>query len=156
MFTISQRKYGKSTIYIRNNEEGRFLVNQITSKFPDASARIRPLLNGKIAVDVYDEKGAAQLIDALLIAHQKGVDERKRARWDAQRATYASWLARDNSTIDDYGVIWTDDYSAPLAKGCTKCGQVKPIDEFYAHKTGRAGRRPDCKDCVRKRVNAVG
>lgn len=88
MFTISQRKQGKSTIYIKNNEEGRSIVNQITSEFPDASVRIRPLLNGKIAVDVYDEKGAAQLIDALLIAHQKAVDERKRARWDAEHATY--------------------------------------------------------------------
>ncbi len=32
-------------------------------------------------------------------------------------------------------------------KTCKVCGETKPLDEFYANKGGRDGRRPDCKVC---------
>lgn len=31
-------------------------------------------------------------------------------------------------------------------KTCTKCGQTKPLNEFYGHKNPN-GKRPDCKTC---------
>lgn len=31
-------------------------------------------------------------------------------------------------------------------KRCTRCGIIKPIDEFHKHSTGKL--RPDCKECV--------
>jgi hypothetical protein len=32
-------------------------------------------------------------------------------------------------------------------KVCTKCGEVKPITEFYRDKANKDGRRPSCKSC---------
>lgn len=32
-------------------------------------------------------------------------------------------------------------------KQCTKCGEVKELDAFYAHKQGKQGRHSSCKDC---------
>jgi hypothetical protein len=32
-------------------------------------------------------------------------------------------------------------------KRCKKCGQVKPLDDFYRNKLGADGRRPECKAC---------
>jgi len=34
------------------------------------------------------------------------------------------------------------------AKNCTRCGQIKPLTEFYSHKDGVGGRRPTCKQCI--------
>lgn len=36
-------------------------------------------------------------------------------------------------------------------KTCTKCGESKPIDEFYADKRATDGKRPHCKSCVRQK-----
>jgi hypothetical protein len=33
-------------------------------------------------------------------------------------------------------------------KRCRRCGEDKPLDEFYAEKSGRDGRRPECKACT--------
>ena len=41
-----------------------------------------------------------------------------------------------------------EEISVSLAGGtrrCTRCGAVKALAEFYAHKRGAGGRRPDCK-----------
>lgn len=35
----------------------------------------------------------------------------------------------------------------PQAKACTKCGEVKPLAEYYALKTVKDGRRSRCKSC---------
>jgi hypothetical protein len=40
------------------------------------------------------------------------------------------------------------------SKTCTKCGEAKPLEEFYAQKGCRFGVRPDCKACKRARVAA--
>jgi hypothetical protein len=32
-------------------------------------------------------------------------------------------------------------------KRCNKCGEVKPLAEFYDEKSGRDGKRPECKPC---------
>lgn len=32
-------------------------------------------------------------------------------------------------------------------KKCTKCGEQKPLSEFYTRKTAKDGRRNDCKSC---------
>jgi hypothetical protein len=32
-------------------------------------------------------------------------------------------------------------------KTCKVCGIAKPLDDFYANKGGRDGRRPECKTC---------
>ena len=37
-----------------------------------------------------------------------------------------------------------------MSKTCAKCGETKPLDDFYRDKTGAGGRRPDCKECVRE------
>ena len=37
-------------------------------------------------------------------------------------------------------------------KRCSKCGELKPLDSFYREKTGRDGRRSDCKDCFAVRA----
>lgn len=36
------------------------------------------------------------------------------------------------------------------SKVCTKCAVSRPLDQFYAHKGMRDGRRPDCKQCMMK------
>ena len=36
-------------------------------------------------------------------------------------------------------------------KRCTKCGEVKPLDEFHRQTATRDGRRPDCKACTAAR-----
>jgi 5-methylcytosine-specific restriction endonuclease McrA len=33
------------------------------------------------------------------------------------------------------------------SKACSKCGEIKPLTDFYAHKECRNGRRPECKLC---------
>ena len=35
----------------------------------------------------------------------------------------------------------------PASKACTKCGEVKPLGEFYKKKHGKYGVRADCKVC---------
>lgn len=39
-------------------------------------------------------------------------------------------------------------------KACKKCGEVKPLDDFYADKGGRDGRRPECKACAKAAMAA--
>jgi hypothetical protein len=38
-------------------------------------------------------------------------------------------------------------------KRCTKCGVVKELKDFYAHKGGKCGRTPHCKECFDKDTN---
>lgn len=33
-------------------------------------------------------------------------------------------------------------------KRCKACGEAKPLDDFYANRLGRDGRRPECKACT--------
>ena len=33
-------------------------------------------------------------------------------------------------------------------KECTKCGEVKPFDEYYKMKTGKFGLQAECKSCI--------
>src|SRR4051812_39229563 len=33
-------------------------------------------------------------------------------------------------------------------KKCKRCGEIKPLDEFYANKSGRQATRPECKVCT--------
>ena len=33
-------------------------------------------------------------------------------------------------------------------KQCKRCGEVKPLEDFYANKSGRQGTRPECKTCT--------
>jgi 5-methylcytosine-specific restriction endonuclease McrA len=33
-------------------------------------------------------------------------------------------------------------------KRCKKCGEVKPLDDFYRNPGGKDGRRPECKACT--------
>ena len=37
-----------------------------------------------------------------------------------------------------------------MSKTCTKCGETKPLDDFYRDKTRAGGRWPYCKECVRE------
>lgn len=37
-----------------------------------------------------------------------------------------------------------------ITKQCTKCGEVKALDAFYAQKSGKYGRFSSCKECVRR------
>ena len=38
-----------------------------------------------------------------------------------------------------------------MSKTCTKCGVVKPLDDFHRDKTRAGGRYPHCKECRRER-----
>lgn len=38
---------------------------------------------------------------------------------------------------------------------CTICGKAKPEDDYPRSKTGRNGRRSQCKECVNRRQRAV-
>jgi uncharacterized Zn finger protein len=38
-------------------------------------------------------------------------------------------------------------YRRTIMKKCTKCGEVKPLQEFYAHPTIKDGYRTRCKKC---------
>lgn len=40
-----------------------------------------------------------------------------------------------------------------MEKRCTKCGETKPLSEFYQQKTGKDGRQAHCKDCDKKRCH---
>ena len=37
-----------------------------------------------------------------------------------------------------------------MSKTCTKCGAVKPLDDFYRNKGKADGRNPHCKECERE------
>lgn len=37
-------------------------------------------------------------------------------------------------------------------KRCSKCGEDKPLDEFWRRKTGPDGRRGSCADCTRQKA----
>lgn len=37
-------------------------------------------------------------------------------------------------------------------KPCTKCGQVKPVEEFHRFANARDGRRAECKTCALARA----
>lgn len=41
----------------------------------------------------------------------------------------------------------------PDTKRCSKCGYRKPVSEYYAKATGRAGLQSWCKECCRTLVN---
>lgn len=41
------------------------------------------------------------------------------------------------------------DRPAPTERVCRKCGETKPLDEFYEVWTGRYGRAANCKSCAR-------
>jgi hypothetical protein len=36
-------------------------------------------------------------------------------------------------------------------KRCKHCGELKPLGDFYAEKSGREGKRPECKACTAAR-----
>ena len=38
----------------------------------------------------------------------------------------------------------------PRGRECTKCGEFKSLDEFHKQKGRKFGRRPHCKECVKK------
>lgn len=40
----------------------------------------------------------------------------------------------------------------PESKTCAKCGETKPLSEYYKQADCRGGYRPDCKECVRGRI----
>ncbi len=37
--------------------------------------------------------------------------------------------------------------NTPCEKACSKCGQVKPLSEFYTHPHCALRRRRECKEC---------
>jgi hypothetical protein len=39
-----------------------------------------------------------------------------------------------------------------LIKKCLHCGEVKPLASFYRHKGQSDGRRPECKECSKKKA----
>lgn len=43
--------------------------------------------------------------------------------------------------------MWRMDADAIATKTCKKCGETKPLVDFYADRGCRDGRRPECKSC---------
>lgn len=37
-----------------------------------------------------------------------------------------------------------------ITRSCTKCGEIKALDEFSPHKRGKYGRQPQCRECVKE------
>jgi hypothetical protein len=53
-------------------------------------------------------------------------------------------------TIDFFVVSLQKIYKNMETKKCSKCGEVKPINEFYKHKMQKDGLNSQCKCCVNK------
>jgi hypothetical protein len=45
----------------------------------------------------------------------------------------------------------SDKVGGGLLKRCKHCGEVKPLTSFYKHNHLSDGRRPECKDCSKKK-----
>lgn len=41
----------------------------------------------------------------------------------------------------------------PNGRICTKCGEYKPLENFYKDKRGKHGRSPRCKNCAKEKVS---
>lgn len=41
-----------------------------------------------------------------------------------------------------------------MVRACTKCGESKPLDDFYRHPFGRDGRQSKCAECTKADVKA--
>lgn len=39
----------------------------------------------------------------------------------------------------------------PVSKRCSRCGEVKPLDDFHRRRSSRDGRQPYCKACIAAR-----
>lgn len=62
------------------------------------------------------------------------------------------------ASLPDRAVSDRDAPASPLRlaeKPCTKCGEVKPLSEFYRNKTKRDGRHCACKVCHRASTDAA-
>ncbi len=48
----------------------------------------------------------------------------------------------------------TKDIDQEIGQGktCTKCGEWKPLDEYYARESSKDGFRNDCKECMKSRT----
>jgi hypothetical protein len=68
---------------------------------------------------------------------------RKTVRKHAQRLGIHQWPGVKYRRKDS---LYRHDIPG-VAKACTKCLTVKPLEEFHRLHNGRYGRRPDCKDC---------
>lgn len=71
----------------------------------------------------------------------------REARCGACRAAQQAW-------VDDQrrGAAWGE----AGVKGCSRCGEVKPLDEFVAHKGKRDGRSSFCRPCGAARRSEWG
>ncbi len=57
------------------------------------------------------------------------------------------WANRDT----DLDVAVTPSPYDPVMKRCKQCGELKSLGDFYAEKSGRGGKRPECKACTAAR-----
>ena len=48
---------------------------------------------------------------------------------------------------------YVETYIAPTEKECKKCGEVKPLTEFYNQKSTKDGKRTQCKSCIDEYTN---
>ena len=55
----------------------------------------------------------------------------------------------DDYTLDVFDLFGIErEPAAPTTKTCRKCGEDKPLSEFYRNRNGKYGRRSDCKACA--------
>lgn len=65
----------------------------------------------------------------------------------AERARYLHSLADEDNKVDGESTHTTS--TAPTHKQCSRCGESKPLNDFYAYKRSPDGLRSMCKDCMR-------
>ena len=68
----------------------------------------------------------------------------KPIRW--HRDTVDEWMD-DGFPNVDWGSMGTEKLTE---KQCTKCGEVKPISEFYRRTASKDGYQPYCKSCLKR------
>lgn len=101
------------------------------------------------------EGGPAELTDAFI---SRMIDEvlppDRRYNVDAESVIEAL-ESRVRFDAEIYDILGKKD-GLLLTKCCSKCGESKPLDEFYAQKDGKYGRRADCIECKRSGARKCG
>lgn len=89
-------------------------------------------------------------VDKVVVRHVTDKDEIIEAM-----SMEISFLMEENEALqaelaeydyEDSDAEW-EILTQPIAKSCSKCGTVKPLDQFYTQREGKYGHRADCIDC---------
>ncbi|SHE13805.1 Uncharacterised protein [Chlamydia abortus] len=169
MLKMKTLKSGYAVYIPQNNEEGRAIVESFLRKGIDLD--VRPLSQVNLRVSSKNPKLVTAALEFLedwqRDNYREGLEWRRHLRElyryeeeEAEEEDFEDDFEDFDEELLDFGedyqpqrVIEIDRYLAARteAKTCTKCGETKPLDDFYKQKDGKHGRRGDCIECTRKR-----